>query len=75
MMSRLSQVEALRMQHNQLELELVAESIRPQPNASRVAELKKRKLRLRDKIQSLMKARFAPLLGHMGSPRLPSFKR
>lgn len=53
-MSRLQQVETLRMQHNQLELELAAETLRPQPDPSRISLIKRRKLSVKDRIERLM---------------------
>lgn len=42
--------EALERKHAQIELELDREVHRPMPDMSRVAELKKRKLRLKDEL-------------------------
>lgn len=56
-MSRLQQVETLRMQHNQLELELAAETLRPLPDPNRLALIKRRKLNLKDRIEKIMHRR------------------
>ncbi|MFD2262566.1 YdcH family protein [Lacibacterium aquatile] len=56
-MSRLQQVETLRMQHNQLDLELAAETLRPHPDPSRLSQLKRHKLNLKDRIARLMHRR------------------
>ncbi len=49
----LARLEALRMQHGDLEEQLAALIRRPAPDAAEVASIKKRKLRIRDEIAHL----------------------
>ena len=46
-------IEALRAQHTALQHEIDEEAHRPLPNEARLAELKRRKLRLKDKLLAL----------------------
>ena len=46
-------VETLRAKHAALEREIDQEMHRPQPNEARLAELKRRKLRLKDELAAL----------------------
>jgi len=45
-------ISALISKHSRLESLIASESLRPRPDASRVAELKKRKLRVKDELQA-----------------------
>ena len=45
-----ARIEALRMKHSELELELEQEASRPLPNMSHVSELKRQKLKIKDEI-------------------------
>lgn len=57
MMSRYAQVEALRMVHNQLDLEVQEEAQRPCPDGVRLRRLKSQKLEIKDRISWLMAQR------------------
>ncbi|KJV08641.1 hypothetical protein VZ95_16495 [Elstera litoralis] len=57
MMSRYAQVEALRMVHNQLDLEVQEEIQRPCPDGVRLRRLKSQKLEIKDRISRLMAQR------------------
>ncbi|MFY8105570.1 MAG: YdcH family protein [Elstera sp.] len=54
MMSRYAQVEALRMVHNQLDLEVLEEAQRPCPDGVKLRRLKSKKLEIKDRISRLM---------------------
>jgi hypothetical protein len=49
-------VDQLRSHHQDLEAELAAEMRRPHPDEGRIAELKKKKLKLKDEIARLASA-------------------
>lgn len=53
MRSMADEIDLLKMQHSALELELSQELARPIPDAVRIADLKKRKLCLKDRIEQL----------------------
>ena len=57
MMSRYAQVEALRMVHNQLDLEVQEEAQRPFPDDVKLRRLKSQKLQIKDRISHLMAQR------------------
>ena len=48
-----SEIEALRVQHRQLEEELEEENQRPHPDSVKIGDIKRRKLRLKDDIARL----------------------
>jgi hypothetical protein len=54
MMNRYAQVEALRMVHNQLDLQVLEESQRPSPDGVKLRRLKSQKLEIKDQISHLM---------------------
>jgi hypothetical protein len=60
MMTRLMQIESLRMKHNKLELDLAAEHERPRPDLIRISALKRQKLKVKDQMASLMAQRLWP---------------
>lgn len=53
MRSMAVEIDLLKMQHSALELELSQELARPIPDARHIADLKKRKLCLKDRIEYL----------------------
>lgn len=48
-----SEIEALRVQHQQLDEELEEENQRPNPDSVKIGDIKRRKLRLKDNIARL----------------------
>ena len=52
-MSDESQIESLRMQHKSLEVQINNERHRASPDELRISELKKEKLRIKDRISEL----------------------
>ncbi len=52
-MSFEEQVESLKAKHHALELEINSENRRPYPDDIAIAELKKKKLRLKDQIEDV----------------------
>lgn len=57
MMSCYAQVEALRMVHNQLDIEVQEEAQRPCPDGAKLRRLKSQKLEIKDRISRLMAQR------------------
>jgi hypothetical protein len=57
MMSCYAQVEALRMVHNRLDIEVQEEAQRPCPDGVKLRRLKSQKLEIKDRISRLMAQR------------------
>ena len=55
-MSEADRIETLKSKHAQLETELTAEKRKPQPDTAAVAEIKKRKLNVKDAMERLAHA-------------------
>jgi hypothetical protein len=55
-MSEADRIETLKYKHAQLETELTAEKRKPQPDTAAVAEIKKRKLNVKDEMERLAHA-------------------
>ena len=55
-MSVVDQIASLKARHAELEMELTDEPARPRPAATTIAELKKRKLQIKDELAKLQDA-------------------